>query len=370
MRRKAHNPVERLTNALRCCDRAQAINTVLNYFERRQEKIILKTAPLIVQVEVTNRCNLNCVFCSRYTQELQLGDLDESLIPDIVDFSRRSREMILYGYGEPLISKSLRTLLKQGKNGRFSFTTNGLLMTAQLLEELNSVANRPIENITFSIDAADKSTYQSIRGKVDFDKLWNNLKTLREYKAENDSKMPELRINFVAMKRNIEQLPKLIEKASEHGVTHIVVFQLVVWDEQFEKDSLIDEPEMTRRVFQQSKDIADRLGVKIDLPVEIGAPDAKTSTATPLPKCYQPWSYSYVRYDGEVQACCFSEKLTMGNLHEKSFQEIWNDQPYRKLRQSVNTNPIPECANCEMRYRYTQSPNDREVYIKLAPRTK
>ena len=42
------------------------LNTLANEFDRKGQRISLLSHPRILQVEVTNRCNLNCLFCSRY----------------------------------------------------------------------------------------------------------------------------------------------------------------------------------------------------------------------------------------------------------------------------------------------------------------
>jgi hypothetical protein len=47
--------------------------------------------PWLLQVEVTNRCNLNCVFCSRHEHELQLGDLPQGSMTRWLNFLPKPR---------------------------------------------------------------------------------------------------------------------------------------------------------------------------------------------------------------------------------------------------------------------------------------
>jgi radical SAM protein with 4Fe4S-binding SPASM domain len=57
-----------------------------------------------------------------------------------------------------------------------------------------------------------------------------------------------------------------------------------------------------------------------------------------------------VRADGEVFPCCRSQSFpgfTLGNVFDKGFQEIWNGDGYRQLRQTVNSATPPDvCAVC------------------------
>lgn len=363
----------RLREALRYSNGTQRSNTLLNLAERMLGKVSLLSSPPIVQVEVTNRCNLNCIFCSRHSNPLQLGDLPECLIPEISNFSARARETICFGYGEPLIGKTFHNLIREIRSGRVSFTTNGLALTPALLSELLAEVSRPLYNVTFSIDAVDEATYLSIRERSNFHKVWENLRGLTALKASRHLKLPEVWINFVAMRRNIEQLPGLVINAAEAGVSRIIVFHLVVWDASYQAESLLDHPDLTKRVFDETRRIAQERKIQVDLPITISDGRTHTPDGTeemPLPKCYQPWSYVYIRHDGEVHACCFSEKLRMGNLKEKRFDEIWNNSAYQHLRRTVNSTPPPDCLRCEMRFRYKRSPNDYETYVKLKPRAK
>ncbi len=370
MAKRAYRRVQRLKHAFECSTGAQMRNTAVNLVERYMQRTRLISVPTMVQVEVTNRCNLNCVFCSRHDHAMSLGDLDPALVPEIVRFSSRSRDLILFGYGEPLISDTFYSFTRDGRSGRLSFTTNGMLMTQDLLERLLAESNRPIHDITVSIDGIQPDTYASVRERSNFETVWQNLETAASYKTRHNLDLPELWINFVAMKRNIEELPDLVDRAARTGVAQVTVFHLVVWDESRADQSLVYYPDLAFREFKKAETIAERYGIRIDLPVQIsenGGPDASN---TAMPPCYMPWSYTYVRHDGIVQACCFSDDFVMGNLEEQSFEDIWNGEKYRRFRATVNTHPPLSCRTCEMRYRYTRSPDDRAVYIKRKPREK
>jgi MoaA/NifB/PqqE/SkfB family radical SAM enzyme len=373
MRRKANSLFRRFKNASVFIDRFQAQNTALNLLERALQKTNVKSVPFIVQVEVTNRCNLNCVFCSRHSHPLKLGDLSPNLLPEVIKLSRRSRDLILFGYGEPLLSEAFYKLLGGVESARCSFTTNGLHLTRETIDRIIRDSNRPIHNVTFSIDGANPQTYLSIRERSNFNTVWRNLKKLSEYKARFKLRWPEISINFVAMRRNLEELTQIIEKAASMKVSQINIFHLNVWDESYTDESLIHYPELTKKIFSDAQSEAKKLGLRLDIPVEISVNHSTSQQEfhnSRIPRCYQPWSYSYIRNDGFVQACCFSENFVMGNLNEKSFEEIWNDKPYQTFRATVNRNLLPDCRRCEFRFRYVPSPNDSETYLKLKPRKK
>jgi MoaA/NifB/PqqE/SkfB family radical SAM enzyme len=369
MAKRADNLVQRLRNAFAGSNGIQVFNTMLNLAERSAQRTRLASAPPMVQVEVTNKCNLNCVFCSRHDHDLALGDLPPDLVPDILSFSRKSRELIPFGYGEPLVAKVFNEFMCRGLGATFSFTTNGVLLTQETFGRLVQESGRPIKQITFSIDGANPDTYGAVRERSSFDKVWQNLEDANEYKKRHSLKLPELWINFVAMKRNIEELPEMVRKAADAGVSRIIVFHLVVWDEEREQECLLFHQELASEMFISAAKVADECGVTLDLPIDFRAA-AGSAKPDGIPRCYQPWSYTYIRHDGVVQACCFSNDFVMGNLADQSLSEIWNGEKYRRFRSEVNSAPPRACRECELRYRYTQSRDDMRTYIKRAPRAK
>jgi MoaA/NifB/PqqE/SkfB family radical SAM enzyme len=354
----------RLGRAFALSDSLQAGNTVLNLIERSAQLARLTSLPPVLQVETTTRCNLNCVFCERDRVPPGGNDLLPELIEPIVTVSRRARETALFGYGEPLMSSRFYSLLEKVRSARVSFTTNGLLLTEEAIAQMLRKDSRPIWTISFSIDAAHQDTYRSIRRGASLDRLWRNIDVLNEHKRRSGRGWPDIWINFVAMRRNVNELPELVAQAAEKGVSRIIVFHLVVWDASYENESLLYDPELARGAFERAAAAGARAGIAIDLPA---APDGNLPVSKPLalPRCYHPWSHGYIRADGTVQGCCYSDMLVMGNLREQSFAEIWNGAAYRRLRETVNRTPPACCRTCEMRFRYLSHPDSRSAFLKF-----
>ncbi len=343
------------------------LNTLANEFDRKGQRISLLSHPRILQVEVTNRCNLNCLFCSRYYQSLKLGDFPDSLVPAVEEISEKVLETVLFGYGEPLISPAFYTLLQRVRSSRISFITNGLSLTESTLERVLKSARRPIYNIAFSIDGARPETYNRIRERSDFHTVWKNL----EHVVKTSRELPnpfEAWVDFVGIRSNIAELPDLVRMAAEAGVSRVNVFHLVVWNDRFREESLLGTPDLNRKYFEAAREAATGTGITLDLPVVLGEQTGGHEKPGDLPRCLQPWSYTYIRYDGTVHVCCHSEAFIMGNLHNQPFREIWNGEKYKRFRRIVNRTLPPDCLKCEMRFRHSPSPDDEQVYLKGKPR--
>lgn len=82
-----------------------------------------------------------------------------------------------------------------------------------------------------------------------------------------------------------------------------------------------------------------------------------------FPYCFAPWKVAYVQADGNVRPCCIYRPV-MGNTNEKALEQIWNDEPYQKLRRAMfGKEALPEaCSACHDSMRKI----DIDWYIKCA----
>jgi radical SAM protein with 4Fe4S-binding SPASM domain len=64
--------------------------------------------------------------------------------------------------------------------------------------------------------------------------------------------------------------------------------------------------------------------------------------------CMIPWIHMHGWPDGRAFPCCLGEdNHSLGNLKEKSMQEIWNDKPMREMRRNMLADrPSKECTRC------------------------
>lgn len=320
--------------------------------------------PWLLQVEVTNRCNLNCVFCSRHENELQLGDLSPDLYDNVVALSAKAQEVALFGYGEPLMSRAFFDLLPRLQSSRIGFFTNGMLLDGRLFRKVHRLSNRPLHYIVYSIDGGTASTFEQLRCNACFDTVWSNLAEVSAMRKEVGSSVA-LRIEFVAMRSNVRELPAVLRLAEAAGVDTVKVSHLVVWDEKLRDESLFYHQALCREAFALAREAAHDKRVALDLPKTFGKAD------TWLPPCRMPWYYAMISYEGDVRACCFAPELTMGSLRDKDFSTIWLQERYQLLRKLLASGRDPaSCLTCEDRFRYHASPDEERTYIKLTPREK
>lgn len=75
--------------------------------------------------------------------------------------------------------------------------------------------------------------------------------------------------------------------------------------------------------------------------------------------CQKPWTdLNNFTVDGRMDVCCIAtgpsqERYALGNIYKQDFQEIWNGEPMKEFRRTVNAkDKLPPCARCPMANNY------------------
>ena len=357
---------------------------------------------LRVKLDMVGRCQLRCIMCHfahpdfKENKTLMDRDLLEKVAADLFP---RAHDVVLSSSAEPLMAPELPRALelcKQYGVPNFHFSTNGLSLTQEIVDKTIEV-QMPL--LTFSIDAATKETFEYIRKPAKWERVISRFDLVNERKKALGSEFPHMSATAVIMRRNIREMPDLVRLMHEKGVTQMnFVHMAVMGGLGIEDETLMNDPALCNQVLAEIKQVADEVGMMVQLPMPIpenlkGEEDAVTDAdsrdqgggqalvpdegelaASSLDvaeylngknrefllaakqkqehsrPCYFPWYYIHVNPDGTVFPCgCWFEFSTFGDFKTQSFEEIWTGEKYRELRrQLVNMELRDVCANCSV----------------------
>ena len=321
--------------------------------------------PTELQVEVTGACNLACAMCL-VSYRPKLGKAEGAMcfhtFKRLVDDLPTLEKVTLQGLGEPLLAPDLFRMLEYAaeRGIRMGFNTNGTLLTRPRARRLVELG---VDWLHVSVDGATAETYQSIRHGSDFARVRENVIGLVEEMRAQKAERPHVMLVFVAMRRNIRELPALIRLASEWGVGRLWVQNL---SHSFsdtdpsgsygeirdfaEAEALWAEPdEESERLLDESRAVADELGVDLRLP-RLEQPARTWPPGTP--GCHWPFGSAYVTHDGNVQPCCMvmgADRAILGNVERDAFSALWHDAPYTEFRAGLLGDEPPDvCRGCSL----------------------
>ncbi len=111
-----------------------------------------------VQLEVTTSCNLDCEYCFR--RRNGFFDVSHEIVEKIAD----ADEVVLYGYGEPLLNPFLKDYLKM-INGKTLISTNGMVNGA--FDEVFEMADRIAISLDFDARHRKGLVFEKLKEKLD-----------------------------------------------------------------------------------------------------------------------------------------------------------------------------------------------------------
>ena len=271
--------------------------------------------PFLVDVELTNYCNLGCIFCGQRLMKRPKGFIDEETLLKVFDECSEFKAPIRFiRWGEPFLHPNIIEFcaLVKLRDIPLHITTNGLALDEG---EMKALVEIGVDSLVFSFQGATKEQYEIMRDNDRYDELKANV-----------LKMVDIRGN------------------GEKPFVHI-------------STTVTDESEGDILEFTQYwSGIADSCGVgKTNFS---RFPDQRQGT---IEKTYRPCKEVFqklsVDWDGKVTCCCgdFDNFLTVGDLSESTLFHIWNNsRELEILRELLDRNMHPSlalCRNCYPTYK-------------------
>ncbi|BCS89176.1 radical SAM protein [Pseudodesulfovibrio sediminis] len=298
------------------------------------------TYPKLITLTTTLRCNYRCWMCY---QEDFTGDLDWRVVEKIRHVLPSVKTFQLFG-GEPLLYNRFEELCDlAGENFcEIEVITNGSPLTESkrraLLENNASI-------VKISLEAATQATYDSIRGG-DLEQVLGNLEKFAEERARMGQANPTFQINFVAMERNIRELPALVERAASIGVDKLLVLYVNAFNrEDIARESLFFHQELSDENMIKAVEAGRRHGLEVTIPDLFSTNTAQVEDACMDSTCHSPWKNCIINLNGDVLFCCGRTGGPIGNLLEQDFDDMWYGDKITRFRKLVNTSGQPDCCN-------------------------
>lgn len=208
---------------------AHLSNTLLNTGEMEAGATILESYPRRLVLELTNRCNLNCVMCGRNSAHYRPTTLDMDTFRSLEPIMGHVEEVTLMGWGEPTVNpdfgKMLHAIASHG--ARAYFCTNGMRLDALA----DDILSTQVEVFAVSVDGATRGSNALIRRGSDLDLTCASLKRLFDAAGARGQEPPWVNFVFCAMRNNIAELADVVRLAHQTGVREVKVVYLTAFDD-------------------------------------------------------------------------------------------------------------------------------------------
>ena len=281
-----------------------------------QNPSLLSSGPSYLEVELTGRCDYNCLFCYRKTLNNVHGDMTVEFFRKLLSYMREFSlpyTLCLGGSGEPLLHPSFYNIadmaLSEELVERVIVETNGLLADENYVSYARSKGNRL--NTIINMNGCDSDTYRSLHGYDGFDRVSKNIDALKETGSP-------LYIQVMKIKETEPFLDRYYDFWEPRGVTIIL---------------------------QKQNTYLGRIE------------DRRYSDLTPIERgfCWHLTRDLFVLSDGSVGFCkqdiCGDH--ARGNVMDTSLREIWEKQKKNFISNfKCEFAEKPDCRNCDEWYTF------------------
>jgi len=333
-----------------------------------------------VYIEPTNRCNITCVTCMRNIWDEPLGKMKQETFEQILEGLKQitPRPLVFFGgIGEPLFHSQTTKMIERVRaiGSPVEIITNAILLNAERSKRLIDAG---IDTLWVSIDGARPESYEDVRLGAELPRVLDNVQTFRSLRHHSFRPTPEIGVNFVALKRNIADLPAVLKLAQSLGARRFMVSNVLPYDEAMNHETLYTDALMN--IAYMPSQWLPRLSIpKMDL--------NDTTQAAFLEALRSGWNVTFagnnlggandvcnfieggamaIGWDGSVAPCIpllhthttflrkrrrLIRRHIIGNVGERSLADLWNDPGWVAYRERVHSfafAPCSFCGGCEM----------------------
>ena len=299
-----------------------------------------------ITVNVTNRCNLNCRFCYNAGREFVANELSADEMIRGLESVRRwivpGAMLALFG-GEPLLEKDKTlALARWGRRRSLSpiISTNGLLVD----DEFAAAAAETGLECQVSIDGAQASTHDAIRGPGSFDRAVEAARRLVRAGAHT-------LISMVFHSDNVSEIPDFLRMARHLGAqeARFVPLKSIGGGCGYRAVEPVHVIRMVQRLVDKEPELLPLLGRD-----HVSILAQTCQSCSPRQTCGTGSQTFLLDADGTIYPCVnlVYPELALGNIKMEQLRSIWarssrTDGVREQVRLSAR---IDSCGKCVVRH--------------------
>ncbi|MFH1587679.1 MAG: radical SAM protein [Candidatus Diapherotrites archaeon] len=297
--------------------------------------------PLKISFDPTNICMLKCPLCPTGRGS---KDRDRGMMK-LVSFKKLLDEVGAYLYeidfnnwGEPFLNKESYDMIAEAHGRKIWTSINTNLNVPFSDETAKKLVESGLDQLYCSIDGITQKTYEIYRKGGKLEVVVANLKIVNKWKKKLNSKTPLIKWQFLVMKHNEHELPKLEETRKKWGADELAIGAV--------------RSELDTEIFKKDEQKVDETSEWLPKNEDYSRYDyEKKERKVQKSQCYFPWLVSVVNWDGSVSPCCgvYAQRYDFGNAFKSSFMKIWNNDKYRDARDIIakrSKKKTVVCWNC------------------------
>ncbi len=319
------------------------------------------TGPLSVQIDLTNKCNNNCIGCwcnspllgdKAMDPETKKKELPFELIKKLIDELDEMcvREVYLTGGGEPFMHPKIMDIIEyiKSKGIGCDMSTNFTLINKERAEKLVGLG---VDHMNISMWAGTAEIYVKThpnKKEDDFYRMRDMLIYLGKLKKKERKKKPIINIYNVISNLNYDEIKEMIDFAFLVRADS-VDFTMMDPVEGRTEILLLNEEQRCELIEEISKvkNYVNKKNAELGVELRVNALDQflrrisnenskegnyDSNIVDTIP-CYAGWTFARVMANGDILSCLKSHLMPISNIYKQSFKKAWYSKKQRLFRE-------------------------------------
>lgn len=301
-------------------------NPFRNIYDNEEFKTVLQHKnnspkfPFLVDVELTNYCNLKCIFCGQQAMKRDKGFMSKEVLNKVVDECSKYKTPIRFiRWGEPFLHPNIIDFCQyiKSKSLYLHITNNGLAIKE---DDMKALIDIGLDSLIFSFQGATKEQYEVVRNNHRYDELKANI--IKMIEIREDRPKPFIHISSTMTNESEEEIDKFVK----------------YWG------NIVDSVGIGKT------NLSKLSSSQINSFETIGKLDYLKKQET-IKKCYKPCAEVYqklsIDWDGKVSCCCgdYDNFMTVGDISNSTLYDIWNTSWKLKTFRNMLDKSMHKCLN-------------------------
>jgi len=328
-----------------------------------------------VYIEPTVACNLDCITCFRNAWEQPIGRMTEETFERFLAGLKQLSPLpgvYFGGIGEPLFHpKTIEWIARVKQLGvKVELITNGTILTEKMARALIDAG---LDVLWVSIDGASPETYADVRLGAELPDILTNLRRFAKMRKASHYPKPDIGIAFVAMKRNIADLPRVIQLGKSVHAQYFSISNIQPATEDMQADRLylqtmhniayLQAPHLPRLSLPKmdfNDTTSEALVQTFNSQLNINFAGNNWGGANDTCNFVESGTMS-IAWNGDVSPCWplmhthttylhgkarISKKHVIGNVAEHPLADIWLSPDYVAYRERLHNFVFAPCSFC------------------------
>jgi len=327
-------------------------------------------APLQVDLNLTNRCNLECDYCYASANE-RIKTIEELNKKEFINLFKEFSEMgvlkVLLSGGEPFLRRDFKEIILSSKDFSFAtiISTNGTLISEETAE---AIKKAKVSLVNVSLEGSKAEIHDKIRGKNSFNKALQGIKLLKD-------KNITFSIGTTLNSINITYIFEMIDFVAALGAKLFAIQVICPVGRTTKNRDIIPNYNVFKNFFLKLTDLKknSRLPIKVKVNVtnespvfweyyypldEIGrindlikiwGADLNLKTGNQI-SCVAARTVCSIDANGDVYPCEMflgNSLMVAGNIRKLKFKEIWQNVPiFKEFRNLAKDKLDKPCKDC------------------------